>query len=47
MRHARIATTIDIHAQPVLDSQRRAVVRTMQMVETRQAELGPPSRSVD
>ena len=39
MRHARIATTMDIYAQHVPDSQRRAVTRTMQMVEMRQAQL--------
>ena len=39
MRHARIATTMDIYAQHVPDSQRRAVARTMEMVETRQAQL--------
>jgi integrase len=39
MRHARIATTMDIYAQHVADSQRRAVARTMAMVETRQAQL--------
>jgi integrase len=38
MRHARIATTMDIYAQHVPESQRRAVVRTMQMVEVRRAQ---------
>jgi len=39
MRHARISTTMDIYAQYVPDSQRRAIERTMTMVETRQAQL--------
>ena len=39
MRHARISTTMDIYAQYVPDSQRRAIERTMAMVETRQAQL--------
>src|SRR5437763_6174353 len=39
MRHARISTTMDIYAQYVPESQRRAIERTMTMVETRQAQL--------
>jgi mono/diheme cytochrome c family protein len=39
MRHARIATAMDIYAQHVPESQRRAVARTMQMVEVRRAQL--------
>jgi hypothetical protein len=39
MRHTRIATTMDIYAQPVPESQRRAVTRTMEMVETRHAQM--------
>ena len=39
MRHARISTTMDVYAQYVPDSQRRAIERTMAMVETRQAQL--------
>ncbi|PYX78444.1 MAG: hypothetical protein DMG70_31685 [Acidobacteria bacterium] len=39
MRHSRISTTMDIYARYVPDSQRRAIERTMAMVETRQAQL--------
>ena len=39
MRHARISTTMEIYAQYVPDSQRRAIERTMAMVETRRAQL--------
>lgn len=39
MRHARISTTMDVYAQYVPDSQRRAIERTMAMVKTRQAQL--------
>jgi len=39
MRHARIATTMDIYAQHVPESQRRAVARTMAMVKSRQSQL--------
>ena len=35
MRHSRISTTMDIYAQPVPESQRRAVARTMDMVTAR------------
>ena len=35
MRHSRISTTMDIYAQPVPESQRRAVARTMDMVVAR------------
>ncbi len=38
MRHSRIATTMDIYAQHVPDSQRRAVTRMMDMVAGRQAQ---------
>lgn len=40
MRHARISTTMDIYAQRVPDSQRRAVVRMMDMVEARGLQSG-------
>jgi hypothetical protein len=47
MRYARIATAMDIHAQHAPDSQRRAVARTMEMAETRQAQLEQsPSRTI-
>lgn len=39
MRYTRIATTMDICAQHVPESHRRAVTRTMAMVETRQAQM--------
>jgi hypothetical protein len=35
MRHARISTTMDIYAQDVPDSQRRAVAKMMAMVDER------------
>jgi len=35
MRHSRIQTTLDIYAQFVPESQRRAVEKTSQMVRTR------------
>ena len=35
MRHSRIQTTLDIYAQFVPESQRRAVEKTSQMVATR------------
>jgi len=35
MRHSRISTTMDIYAQHVPDSQRRAVAKMMDMVESR------------
>jgi integrase len=35
MRHSRISTTMDIYAQPVPNSQRRAVAKMMVMVESR------------
>jgi integrase len=38
MRHSRIATTMDIYAQHVPDSQRRAVTKMMDMVAGRQAQ---------
>ena len=40
MRHSRIATTMDIYAQHVPDSQRRAVARMMDMVESRRTQTG-------
>jgi site-specific recombinase XerD len=36
MRHSRISTTMDIYAQFVPESQRRAVAKTMDMVTERQ-----------
>jgi integrase len=38
MRHSRITTRMDIYAQHVPDSQRRAVARMMDMVESRRAQ---------
>jgi integrase len=38
MRHSRIATTMDIYVQNVPDSQRRAVAKMMDMVESRRAQ---------
>jgi integrase len=38
MRHSRITTTMDIYAQHVPDSQRRAVARMMDVVESRRAQ---------
>jgi integrase len=38
MRHSRIATTMDIYAQHVPDSQRRAVTKMMDMVESRRVQ---------
>ena len=35
MRHSRITTTTDIYAQHVPESQRRAVAKMMDMVESR------------
>jgi hypothetical protein len=35
MRHSRISTTMDIYAQFVPDSQRRAAAQTMAMVTER------------
>jgi len=35
MRHSRITTTMEIYAQQIPESQRRAVARTMDMVESR------------
>jgi integrase len=39
MRHSRIATTMDIYAQNVPDSQRRAVAKMMDMVESRRVQI--------
>jgi integrase len=41
MRHSRISTTMDIYAQRVPDSQRRAVARMMDMVEARGVQSAP------
>ena len=41
MRHSRISTTMDIYAQRVPDSQRRAVSKMMDMVESRRVEIDP------
>jgi hypothetical protein len=38
MRHSRISTTLDIYAQFVPDSQRRAVGQMMDMVTGRMAK---------
>ena len=38
MRHSRITTTMDIYAQHVPDSQRRAVAKMMDMVESRRTQ---------
>jgi ATP-dependent helicase/nuclease subunit A len=38
MRHERLSTTMDIYAQHVPTSQRRAVTRTMEMVRSRQLQ---------
>ena len=40
MRHSRIATTMDVYAQHVPDSQRRAVAKMMDMVESRRLPSG-------
>ena len=37
MRHERLSTTMDIYAQHVATSQRRAVTKTMEMVRSRRA----------
>ena len=39
MRHSRISTTMDIYAQHVPDSQRRAVSKMMDMVESRRVQI--------
>lgn len=38
MRHARISTTMDTYCQYVPDSQRRAVAKMMDMVESRRTQ---------
>jgi integrase len=38
MRHSRISTTMDIYAQHVPESQRRAVAKMMDMVEPRRVQ---------
>ncbi|PYX61065.1 MAG: hypothetical protein DMG73_04945, partial [Acidobacteria bacterium] len=40
MRHSRIATTMDVYVQHVPDSQRRAVAKMMDMVESRRLPSG-------
>ena len=40
MRHSRIATTMDIYAQFVPESQRRAVAKMMDMVDNRLVKVG-------
>jgi integrase len=42
MRHERLSTTMDIYAQHVPTSQRRAVAATMEMVRSRQAQKDVP-----
>jgi len=42
MRHERLATTMDIYAQHVPTSQRRAVTTMMEMVRSRQAQKDVP-----
>jgi integrase len=39
MRHSRISTTMDIYAQHVPESQRRAVDKTMDMVAERRSKI--------
>jgi integrase len=38
MRHSRITTTMDIYAQHAPESQRRAMVKMMEMVASRRAQ---------
>lgn len=45
MRHSRIATTMDIYAQYVPESQRRAVAKMMDMVESRRTQICQPGRT--
>ena len=40
MRHLRIATTMDIYAQFVPESQRRAVAKMMDMIDNRLVKVG-------
>ena len=53
MRHSRISTTMDIYAQFVPESQRRAIDKMMAMVDERRAALdsaatkAPPSQLVN
>jgi integrase len=42
MRHERLSTTMDIYAQHVPTSQRRAVTKTMEMVRSRQTQKDVP-----
>jgi integrase len=39
MRHSRISTTMDIYAQHVPESQRRAVAKMMDMIAERRAKV--------
>ena len=41
MRHSRISTTMDIYAQMVADSQRRAIAKVTAMVAAKRAEREP------
>jgi integrase len=45
MRHSRISTTMDIYAQHVPDSQRRAVSKMMDMVESRRVQIDSSKRA--
>jgi integrase len=45
MRHSRISTTMDIYAQHVPESQRRAVDKMMEMVTERRAKIAEASSS--
>ncbi len=45
MRHSRIATTMDIYAQFVPESQRRALAKMSAMVEARRAKPIVPART--
>ncbi|MGA8622181.1 MAG: site-specific integrase [Candidatus Sulfotelmatobacter sp.] len=42
MRHERLSTTMDIYAQHVPTSHRRAVTKTMEMVRSRQVQKDVP-----
>lgn len=42
MRHERLSTTMDIYAQHVPTSQRRAITKTMEMVRSRQVQKHVP-----
>jgi len=45
MRHSRISTTMDIYAQFVPESQRRALAKMSAMVETRTSRPVAPENS--